>query len=288
MGFKHIFRLSKVVGLGVGLGVLAVVGLNTFTPLARSEQAPITVVKASTAAPAPQASPTPIPVVTQPQPASLLAQASAKMGVDVSVTANTTTNNSTWTVIPATDPDLQKFLPMLTSEWSKYPSGFANKVKLNHIYLVKNLAVSGQARAAMPDPRTTNALYYDVDSGYVTSQNGTYMRRVIHHEFDHYFEYTLYGSFYRTDAAWGACNPADFSYGNGGASAYSDPEFANTIHPDQGFVTGYAESGQEEDHAELFAWRMTNPAEVNTWAKTDADLQCKITAYQPTLTALSL
>ena len=276
-----------MVGLGVGLGVLAVVGLNTFTSSAKGEQAPITVVKARTAAPAPQASPTPITVAAQPQPLTL-AQVSSQMGVDVSVAANTDTNNSTWTVITPADTDLQKFLPMLTSEWSKYPSGFAAKVKLNHIYLVKDLAVSGQARAAMPDPRTTDALYYDVDSGYVTSQDGNYMRRVIHHEFDHYFEYTLYGSFYRTDAVWGACNPTTFSYGNGGASAYSDPEFANTVHPDSGFVTGYAESGPEEDRAELFAWRMTNPAEVNTWAKTDADLQCKITAYQPTLAALGL
>jgi len=210
------------------------------------------------------------------------------MGVDVSVAANSPAPYSTWSVLPASDPDLQNFLPMLTSEWSKYPSGFASKTKLTHIYLVKSLAVSGQFRSAMPDPQWTDALYYDVGSSYVTAQNGSYMRRVIHHEFEHYFEFTLYNSFYRYDANWNACNPTTFSYGNGGASFYSNPTFSNTVHPDLGFVTGYAESGSEEDRAELFAWTMTNSSLVTDWAKTDSNLQCKITAYQPTLSALGL
>ncbi len=79
----------------------------------------------------------------------------------------------------------------------------------------------------------------------------------MHHEFYHLIEYNLieynsFKDFYYKDPDWNSLNSKDFTYGKGGASAYSDSTFANEKHPFDGFVTEYSTYGLEEDKAEIY------------------------------------
>lgn len=174
---------------------------------------------------------------------------------------------------------------LFVEEWSKYPVDFVTGVSLGTVYFAKNLKIEPDARAAIPSA-DSNEMFYDID--YVFSPE--YMRGVIHHEFEHYVEYKVHGTYYYTDASWGALNPAGFTYGNGGASCYEpDSTCLTGEHPIPGFVTGYGSSGIEEDRAELFAYMFTSDRYVrmNEWAETDTNLAQKIANYRVFLLSLS-
>ena len=112
------------------------------------------------------------------------------------------------------------------------------------------------------------------------------MRRTYHHELRHLIEYNLYGSYAPKDANWESCNASSFRYGNGGSEMYNDAAFAHKIHPQSGFVTGYATSGIEEDKAEIYAAYMTDPQALQNLAATDDLLSCKVSATKQLLQLL--
>ncbi|HRE65364.1 MAG TPA: putative zinc-binding metallopeptidase [Cyclobacteriaceae bacterium] len=147
-----------------------------------------------------------------------------------------------------------KLLQIFAEEWEKYPEDFIRQSNLKSIVFVSTLAVNGQNRYAMPDARF-GRLYFDV--AFVNRNSDRYLRHSIHHEFHHLVQYKAFNDFYYKDPSWISFNKKNFKYGSGGASAYAKPNYSRKIHPEKGFVTGYATYGVEEDMAELFGYAMT-------------------------------
>ncbi len=181
-----------------------------------------------------------------------------------------------WGEYKAADANVLQAASELQNEFSRYSTHAIKTSGLKSIYLVANLSVDGQYRSGMPEPRFEHALYFDVSDANLQSENGDYMRRTFHHEFNHLIEYDLLGSFAPKDDIWSSCNHPSVKYGNGGSAMYSNPDFAHKQHPSYGFVDGYATSAIEEDKAEMFAYFMTDPTAVRTLANKDAGVACKL------------
>ncbi|MFZ6777922.1 hypothetical protein ACO0LD_13915 [Undibacterium sp. Ji83W] len=167
---------------------------------------------------------------------------------------------------------LQRLLSVVLPALERYPAVLFERMRLSDIALVKNLSVDGQRRRAMPAPQTASVVYSDNDEDICLA--GMELR--IHHEFYHFIEHRTYADFYYRDPFWLALNPADVSYGNGGATAYGKG-FINLGHPAAGMVSRYALYGPEEDKAEMFGWMMTPgyAHRVLQWTANDAALASK-------------
>lgn len=176
---------------------------------------------------------------------------------------------------PADLPALRAYGAVFVDEWAKYPLDWVRASGVRAIAFVKDFATQGVHRAAGPDP-FGETMYYDVPF----SGSGDYAREVIHHEFDHLVTYHLFGSWAPPDPAWTALDPPGFAYGSGGASCYApgDPCAAGNLHPQAGFVTGYARSALEEDEAEVYAYLMTASGwhRLKQWMTTDPALAGKV------------
>ncbi|MDB4614432.1 putative zinc-binding metallopeptidase [bacterium] len=162
-------------------------------------------------------------------------------------------NKRTWKEFDcqfATDndqPQLLAFLKIFEAEFSKYPTEFVKKSKLQQVVFAKAMAINGQYRAAVPD-YSAETLYYDFQ---MKSQDH-YQYRVIHHEYYHMIEEQHHGDAYFKDPAWAALNEPGFKYGKGGAANRSTALSKYTF-PQQGFINAYAMSGLEEDKAEIWS-----------------------------------
>ena len=162
---------------------------------------------------------------------------------------------------------------LFVKEFNKYPIELIKVADLKQVAIVKNLKYSSQERSALPD-FLQEILYLDAFAG---SNNPLYQRHVVHHEFYHLLEEEVYGNVYFKDPEWGALNPDDFRYGDGGANARTGPQYDLT-HPEPGFINLYSTSGLEEDKAEIFAALMV-PEErklISAWAQSDPVLKAKI------------
>lgn len=182
---------------------------------------------------------------------------------------------ATWTTLSTDDwPNLASYGQIFICEWSKYPPDWIRQSKVTQIAIVKNLAVEGQSRAAMPDSQGATLF---LDDGYGSSGRN-YQQRVIHHEFYHLIEFVNYGDMYYKDSDWSTFNDPSFKYGSGGVNAYKDPNYANIEHPQTGFITGYATSAIEEDKAETYAYLFVKESysKLQTWLSADSILLNKV------------
>ncbi|HEY1064042.1 MAG TPA: hypothetical protein VGE30_01955, partial [Candidatus Saccharimonadales bacterium] len=217
------------------------------------------------------------PVSAPPTPKEIVSSMNQKLsnyGVKVSLEPpNKASTYSKWSTITSADTqNLQTFSNHLTEEFSKYPKNLVSKTGLKTIGLVKDLRVSGTARAAAPAPSIT-AMIYDVNM--MVNAGAEYSRLVVSHEYWHYIDYASKGSYRYGDSKWEACNPKNFTYGNGGETAYDpDSGYKAAFHPKQSFITAYAQYGIEEDRAELFSWMMYKPSRVKQLD--DKGIDCKI------------
>lgn len=167
--------------------------------------------------------------------------------------------------------ELQQYLPLFAAEFQKMPAALVQLSALKTVAFVRQLAIASQPRAAVPDYHH-EVLYYDI-----RPQPPAYLRHVVHHEFYHMLEQQLYGSAYYQDPDWLALNPADFRYGNGGASS-RDSSAAAFSHPAPGFINGYAMSGIEEDKAEIWTviWASDSWQQVSQMFAKDQILAAKL------------
>ena len=180
---------------------------------------------------------------------------------------------STWSVLKDKDLDkLQQVSTYLTEEFNKYPTDLVANSGLSTIGLVKNLKVSDQGRAAAAAP-SIEAMLYDVNA--MVDAGSTYAREVVSHEYWHYLDYQMQGSYDYDDSKWKACNPGGFKYGAGGVYAY-EPEsgYVAEFYPKAGFITTYSTYGIEEDRAEMFGWLIYKPSKVKDL--NDSKINCKI------------
>lgn len=240
----------------------------------------------------------PAPTVASPSPSetpkqatheSIVADLNKKLGkYAVSVTLsplNSSTSYSAWSELTMSKRDvaaLQEFAGYLAVEFSKYPVDLVKNSGLKTIGIVRDLKVSGTSRASVPAPML-NAMVYDavqeVDGGKDYASSG------ISHEYWHYLDYKIRGDYRYGDAAWTACNPAGFSYGAGGETAYNNPDFKNAFYDRKNFITEYSTYGIEEDRAEMFAWLMYVPERVKSL--NDAGIDCKTKRLTTIVRALS-
>ncbi|WP_020527919.1 hypothetical protein [Flexithrix dorotheae] len=183
--------------------------------------------------------------------------------------------NAEWDFLDESDSlALLEFTNILAKEWRKYPKDWVVKSNLMAIALVKNLSVNGQKRFAIPDA-FGEVLYYDI--GYA-HYGENYICHSIHHEYYHMIEENSFGTMYYNDPYWISLNDVNFNYGPGGAAAYGDDNFAASLHPLSGFVTGYSTYGIEEDKAEIFAFLLMKNSylALEEWASSDIILKNKV------------
>ncbi len=202
------------------------------------------------------------------------------LGIELSTGSDVKYGQMTYTSPMGDDNDLLKGAKVLQEEFLKYSKNTISLSGLKKIYLVKNLSVNGQYRSGKPDPMLEDALYFDVSNKYLSSEDGSYMRRTYHHEFKHLIDYNLYNNYQGDSDNWDKCNTANFRYGNGGSSMYNNADFAHSVHPVTGFINGYSTSGIEEDRAEVYAEIMTNPENLQSLANNDANILCKVSQTQ--------
>ena len=184
---------------------------------------------------------------------------------------------TTWALL--TESDLSAFKNLATvfiDEWAKYPIDFVKATGLESVNFVKYVTVNGQQRTAMPGNPSDHRMWYGTGAG----------GGIVHHEFAHYFEVIFMGSLSWGANEWKAYNPAGFTYGAGGATAYgAAPKYAQYQHPISGFVTEYGTYGIEEDRAELHSYLMTASyyTQLKSWLTTDTNLQGKVAIYKAML-----
>ena len=191
--------------------------------------------------------------------------------------------SSSWDYLDAGDAtELKTYAALFIDEWAKYPKAWIRVSGVTTIAFVKDLVVSGSARYAMPDP-VGKALYLDVGAADTSPANDyDYARGVVHHEFDHDIEYDLVGTYGRADPEWTSFDPAGFEYGSGGSSWYDGQSHENTVHPEDGFVDAYAQTGIEEDKAETYSYLFVDGRykQLQSWIETDSDLAGKVAEYK--------
>lgn len=228
--------------------------------------------------PTPKSSAQPSAAPAQPTPTlssvtAALNQRLAGYGVIVTLApANNAGTYSTWASLTEADaPVLQEFGVYLGDEFSKYPKDLVTNSGLRSIGIVKDLTVDGTRRSAVPVPTLSSMVY---DSNSLVARGGADAREVVSHEYWHYLDYKMTGSWRYPDDQWSACNPSGFHYGSGGEGAYTESGFYNSFHPTAGFITNYARYGIEEDRAEMFGWLIYKPSAVKNLG--DSGINCKI------------
>ncbi len=175
---------------------------------------------------------------------------------------------------------LEKYFKLFKEEFDKYSNEFFERIKIKSINFVKNLKVdnSNSKRyipiSTTPDPETSS-LIVDIDH---PSKNDLYNRQCIHHELFHLIDFNLNGTFVFQDLGWLDLNPKNFTYGNGGWTAYFDKNFKNIQHPKDGFVSEYATLSIDEDRAETWMYTMTDHLKdyLKQWMLEDKILEEKV------------
>jgi hypothetical protein len=169
---------------------------------------------------------------------------------------------------------LQRLLSVVLPGLERYPHVFFANVRLKNIVLVKELAVGGQRRLAMPMADEDGVAYAD-NGAKTLCPAGMEMR--VHHEFYHFIDHREHNDYYHADPSWLAMNPDGLQYGKGGATFYGK-NLQDLGHVRQGLVSMYAGYGQEEDKAETFGWMMTPDyaARLDLYAMNDPHLAAKV------------
>src|SRR5262245_52832602 len=165
------------------------------------------------------------------------------------------------------------YVALVDAELNCYPDTFLHRSGLGTVAIVRELAVEGQRRAAVPD-YPGGVLYLDPDIG-----NGslTYQRHVIHHELFHFLIGKLHGDPYFADPKWLRLNDPQATYVAGGKTVSQHGVYTFT-RPAPGVINRYSQSAPEEDMAEMFA-AMILPEErmrVEEWSREDRVLRAKL------------
>jgi hypothetical protein len=202
---------------------------------------------------------------------------------------------TTWDYLTEKDKEsIDKFLEIILPDINIYPVDFVKKSRLKAIAIVKNIAVQGQRRYAMPDGygnadnciTSDKTLYLDISYLY---SGAVYLRSAMHHEYYHLIEANFNGDFYYKDPKWAALNKSGTTYGSGGSDFIKNSK-SSVEHPAPGFLSSYSMSGVEEDKANVFAALMCRDKYkiVLKYIKEDEILKAKFDYMKSFLKSLSL
>jgi len=174
---------------------------------------------------------------------------------------------------PMTDfPQVARYAKLLEQELNRYSQFCLKKINLKTVIICKDVAIDKVTSPGVAEERD-GTLIMDYKMG---DYDEAYQRHVIHHELLHYMIGLLYPGPPYTDSEWPQYNAPGTKYGRGGQFA-RDPYEEVLNHPKLGFVDAYAQSGPDEDMAELHACRMV-PKEfemLKEWMKHDRYLEAK-------------
>ena len=162
---------------------------------------------------------------------------------------------------------------VLVEELSRYPRRFLAESRLRRVVLTRALVENGTAIPSLPN--FEGALLLDVDAP------PAYLRRLLHHEVFHFFDYAGDDQLKR-DPAWEQLNDRWFVYGAGGRSVRA-PGSGRLTADLPGFVSKYATSALEEDKAETFAFLLATPLPLARIAAKDAVVRAKVLAIKRAL-----
>ena len=187
--------------------------------------------------------------------------------------------------VSGVDPDssaLLEYSRFLVKELREYPRDAFACAGIRKIILATPLLVRMEPRAAVPLP-DIDALVLNPSPVFARED---YLARVFHHEFYHMLDGPR-SARVLNEAAWREVNPAEFSYGRGGGTAYTSlGDFFSIRSPTDGFITAYAMTAIEEDRAEVFSTLILMPKEVQALASQDRRLQLKIDLLKQHLRAM--
>jgi hypothetical protein len=171
----------------------------------------------------------------------------------------------------------QAALATLSAELRRYPSAFLARARLHRLLLCADLRESGEPIPSLPNYHGT--LLVDVNA------DAPFLRRLLHHEVFHFADYADDDQLSH-DPAWLALNDRHFTYGSGGRFA-REPGVGRFGTENPGFVSRYAMSALEEDKAETFALRMSDPNRFATMTAADPVLRAKGAAVDAQLRKLA-
>ncbi len=165
----------------------------------------------------------------------------------------------------STEKDIEKKMPLIEKNLSKYSSIFLNKINLKYIVLCENLTVSQINTAGVPNPKT-KTLIIDIKF------NEKHFERVLHHEIFHMIDETHKEKFLYKE--WENFNNPEFKYAK--CSTCSDRLGLSILRENEGFITEYSMSTPSEDMAEVFSFLMVNKKIIENRALKDPILNKKI------------
>lgn len=174
-----------------------------------------------------------------------------------------------------TDDQRKRAVRVLEQELSIYPPEFLRQSGLRRIVLTSGLTEDGRVIPSLPNYHRT--LILDPNAG------ASYLRRLVHHELFHFIDYSD-DHIVRTDAEWNELNDKEFLYGEGGRHLRT-PGAAQLRADLPGFLSLYATSAVEEDKAEVFAFLMVAPRQVDLITQGDSILRAKVALMKARLSS---
>ncbi|HET7542234.1 MAG TPA: hypothetical protein VFK05_20340 [Polyangiaceae bacterium] len=178
---------------------------------------------------------------------------------------------------PISEQDRERVLATSADELARYPAQFLARARLRRLLLCARLQEGSEPIPSLPNYH--GAMLLDVDA------DAPYLRRLIHHEVFHFADFADDEQL-SLDPAWLLLNEPDFAYGSGGRFMRT-PGVGRFSAEIPGFVSRYATSALEEDKAETFAMRMSEPTKFAKLIASDAVLRAKSAALDAQLRKLS-
>jgi Putative zinc-binding metallo-peptidase len=169
------------------------------------------------------------------------------------------------------------FQELINRELAIYPAGYLyNTIGLTKVVASAQVRMYDTPVSGTADPFQTNTLYFTVNAQSLAAEDGQYLPEIIHHELAHFLYGKREGRWSSDDKLWKACNTATDVYQSGGYAMQSDPGYSRSIHPQEGFITGYASASIDEDKAEMFSNLVKYRGRLNKVASDDSHVLCKV------------
>jgi hypothetical protein len=170
-----------------------------------------------------------------------------------------------------TAADLERAVPILSTELHLYPADFVRLLKLKRIGLCKGLSVEKADLGGSTDV-VNGTIYLNVPP---SCSRDFELRLSLHHELFHLLDYADDEILF-DDQQWSSHNPAGFEYGY----AFTAGGKIQMAKASQGFVTDYSLTDPAEDKAEVFSHMIVSADDVERRAKDDLFLKAKMRAMK--------